>query len=63
MLRFLVPASTEYSYDQLVADVEATKLVLAHRMVGASDLFDTQMEGHDSSFVDLMVERVLGWIR
>lgn len=54
---------SSYSYDDLVADTEATKLLLAHRMVGSIDTLDTRMDGHDTSFVDLLVERVVGWIR
>ena len=53
----------DYSYDQLIADVEATKLLLAHRFVGASDTLETQIEGHDSTFVEVVLERIIGWIR
>ena len=53
---------TDYSFDQLVSDVEVTKIALAHRFVCVLDTFDTQMEGNDETFVELMMQRVMGWI-
>lgn len=53
---------TDYSYDELIADVERTKILLAHRMVGSGDTLDTQMDGEDESFIDLLVMRVMGWV-
>ncbi|NOX31869.1 MAG: phosphotransferase [Actinobacteria bacterium] len=53
---------TNYSWEVLTADIATTKLVLAHRMVGARDLLDSDMEGSDESFADILVERIVGWI-
>ncbi|MCU0260032.1 MAG: ecdysteroid 22-kinase family protein [Ilumatobacteraceae bacterium] len=54
---------TDHSYAELVADVTLTKRVLAHRFVGTVDGFDTTIAGTDASFVDLMVGRVMDWVR
>lgn len=54
---------TNYSFDQLAADCEATKLLLAHRMVGSgNDMLQTEMAGQEDSFLDLIVGRVFGWL-
>jgi hypothetical protein len=51
-----------YSYQDLVNDVELTKLVLAHRLVGSRDAFDTGLQNSDETLVDVLVKRVVGWI-
>ena len=53
---------TDYSFDDLVADVDLTKLLLAHRLVGSRDAFDTELQNSDETFVDVLVKRVVGWI-
>jgi len=53
---------TNYSYEELVDDVELTKLLLAHRLVGSRDAFDTELQNSDETFVDVVVKRVVGWI-
>ena len=53
---------SDYSWDMLLSDVEATKRMLAHRMVVTVDTLETEIEGSNSSFVDILVERVVGWI-
>ena len=52
----------DYSYEDLIEDVTATKAVLAHRMVAGDDLLDTGMEDGDPDFVDVLVQRVAGWV-
>ena len=51
-----------YSYQDLVHDVDLTKLLLAHRLVGSRDAFDTELQNSDETFVDVLVKRVVGWI-
>ena len=53
---------TNYSYEELVDDVELTKLLLAHRLVGSRDAFDTELQNSNETFVDVVVKRVVGWI-
>ena len=53
---------SDYPWDTLVADCTLTKEMLAHRMVGSGDVINTEVEGRDESFVDLMVRRVGGWV-
>ncbi len=53
---------TDYSFDELVADTTTTKELLAHRMVGSGDMLDTDVEGREQSFIELMVGRVAGWV-
>jgi hypothetical protein len=53
---------TDYSIDQLRADATTTKALLAHRMIGGGSTFETQVEGRNESFLDLMVRRVTGWV-
>ena len=53
---------TNYSFEELVYDVELTKLLLAHRLVGSRDAFDTELQNSDETFVDVVVKRVVGWI-
>jgi Ecdysteroid kinase-like family len=53
----------DHSYEELAIDVMLTKRVLAHRFVGTVDGFDTTVAGGDESFVDLMVGRVMDWVR
>ena len=57
-----VSGVTNYSYEELVDDVELTKLLLAHRLVSSRDAFDTQLQNSDETFVDVLVKRVVGWI-
>ena len=52
----------DYSYEDLVDDVTTTKAVLAHRMVAGDDLLDTGMEDGEPDFVDVLVQRVVGWV-
>ena len=58
----LLEGITNYSYQDLVDDVELTKLLLAHRLVGSRDAFDTELQNSDETFVDVLVKRVVGWI-
>ncbi|MDG2114285.1 MAG: phosphotransferase, partial [Actinomycetota bacterium] len=51
-----------YSYDDLVTDATLTKELLLHRMVAGDELLDTAMEGHDDGFVEVLVERIAGWV-
>ena len=53
---------TNYSFEELVDDVELTKLLLAHRLVGSRVAFDTELQNSDETFVDVVVKRVVGWI-
>ena len=43
-------------------DIRLTKLLLAHRLVSGRDAFETDLEGTDQTFVDVLVQRVVGWI-
>ncbi|MEM7286692.1 MAG: phosphotransferase [Actinomycetota bacterium] len=52
----------DYPWDELVADCTLTKEMLAHRMVGSGDVINTEVEGRDETFIDLMVRRVGGWV-
>ncbi|MCP4962014.1 MAG: phosphotransferase [Actinomycetia bacterium] len=52
----------DYPWGMFCSDVEASKMVLAHRMVCSSDVLNTQMSDQPDSFVDLLVKRVVGWI-
>ncbi|NNC76207.1 MAG: phosphotransferase [Acidimicrobiia bacterium] len=54
---------TSYGWEQLLADNEATKLLLAHRFVGSLDSIETEMAGQPESFIELLVQRVVGWVR
>ena len=58
----LLEGITDYPYEELVDDVELTKLLLAHRLVGSRDAFDTELQNSDETFVDVLVKRVVGWI-
>ncbi len=53
---------TDYSWDALRGDCTITKEMLAHRMVGSGDVIETDVQGRDESFIDLMVRRVGGWV-
>lgn len=52
----------DYSYEDLVDDVTTTKAVLAHRMVAGDDLLDTGTEDGEPDLVDVLVQRVVGWV-
>jgi hypothetical protein len=52
----------DYSYEDLVDDVTTAKAVLAHRMVAGDDLLDTGMEDGEPDLVDVIVQRVVGWV-
>tara|TARA_B100000686_G_C16765030_1_gene961217 strand:- start:923 stop:2092 length:1170 start_codon:yes stop_codon:yes gene_type:complete len=52
----------DYPFSLLLEDVRLTKLLLAHRLVGGRDAFDTELQDNDDSFVDVLVKRVVGWI-
>ena len=53
---------SDYPFSTLLEDVRLTKLLLAHRLVGGRDSFDTELQGSDQTFVDVLVQRVVGWI-
>jgi len=53
---------TDYSFEDLVADCELTKEVFVHRMVAGDDLLDTEMEGQDEGLVNVLVQRIAGWV-
>ncbi len=52
----------DYSWEMLLADVETTKIVLAHRIVCSIDTLDTDMADRDVSLAHLLVGRVVGWL-
>ncbi|HJM27989.1 MAG: phosphotransferase [Acidimicrobiales bacterium] len=52
----------DYPFSLLLEDVRLTKLLLAHRLVGGRDAFDTELQDTDETFVDVLVKRVVGWI-
>jgi len=52
----------DYSYDDLMVDAQLTKELLAHRVVGGADVLETQVEGRDESFIDVLLMRIVGWI-
>ena len=52
----------DYSHDDLIADVTVTKELLAHRMIGTGEVLDTALADGDGNFMDVMVERVIGWV-
>ena len=58
----LAEGITDYAFDELIVDVRMAKELLAHRMVGSGDILDTEVEGRDQSFIELMVCRVCGWV-
>jgi hypothetical protein len=51
-----------YAYEQLVTDNNLTKAVFAHRMVAGDALLDTDAFQGEGSLVELLVERMAGWI-
>ena len=53
---------SDYPFSTLLEDVRLTKLLLAHRLVGGRDAFDTELQESDQTFVDVLVQRVVGWI-
>jgi hypothetical protein len=53
---------SDYSLEQLRTDAAVTKAILAHRMIGGANTIETQIEGRDESFLDVMVRRVTGWV-
>ncbi|MEC8974747.1 MAG: oxidoreductase family protein [Actinomycetota bacterium] len=53
---------SDYPFSTLLEDIRLTKLLLAHRLVGGRDSFDTELQGSDQTFVDVLVQRVVGWI-
>ncbi len=53
---------SDYSLDDLRDDVLLTKDLLVHRFLGTGDFLDTQLDGHDDTFVDLASARILGWV-
>jgi len=53
---------TDYSFDELVADHETSKGVIAHRVVASGDAIDTDIDGRDDTLFDMMVDRVVGWM-
>lgn len=52
----------DYSYEDLLVDTSLTKELLAHRVAGGADVLETNVEGRDESFMDLLLTRVTGWI-
>ena len=53
---------SDYPFSMLLEDIRLTKSLLAHRLVGGRDAFDTELKESDQTFVDLLVQRVVGWI-
>lgn len=53
---------TSYSFAQLQADAEISKLVFAHRCVCSFDTLETDRGAGEDSLTDLLVERVMGWV-
>jgi len=51
-----------YSFDQLVHDCDLAKELLAHRIVGGSDVIDTSLAGDGESLLDLIQLRILDWL-
>jgi len=58
----LAAGVADYSWSALLSDVEATKAVLAHRLVCGIDTLDTAMAGEAQSLTEILVKRVTGWI-
>ena len=52
----------DYSHDDLIADVTTTKELLAHRMIGTGEVLDTAMADSDDTFMEVMAQRVVGWV-
>ena len=52
---------TGYSMADLQADCALTKDILAHRMISSGDAINTEVEGREETFIELMVGRVCGW--
>ncbi|MGI9604407.1 MAG: phosphotransferase [Acidimicrobiales bacterium] len=54
----------DYSFEQLVTDVECTKGLLVHRVVGGQKLIDTETDhiDGDATLMDLMAARTIGWM-
>lgn len=53
---------TTYSLQQLTADCTLTKELLAHRLVGSTDVLDTEVSGDSDAFLDVLQLRVLDWL-
>lgn len=54
---------TDYSLDQLRSDADVCKLILAHRCICSFDTLDSDLDGQAGTLVDVLVERVMGWVR
>jgi hypothetical protein len=53
---------SSYSWKQLVRDCDLAKELLAHRMVGAADIFDSSVDGDGDDLIDVLQLRVLAWL-
>ncbi|MDH4171199.1 MAG: ecdysteroid 22-kinase family protein, partial [Acidimicrobiia bacterium] len=54
----------DYSFDQLSGDIERSKALLVHRVIGGSTLIDTdthEIDG-DETLIDLIMVRTIGWM-
>lgn len=52
----------DYPYEALVADCTTVKELIAHRLVVTVDTLETAMQGHDTDFVGILVDRTMGWL-
>ena len=53
---------SDYPWEMLLSDAQATKELIAHRMVVTVDTLETDVEGRDESFVETLVGRVMAWL-
>ena len=53
---------TDLDFDTLVAECELAKELFAHRFISASDILDTEVAGDRADLLDVMQERVFGWL-
>jgi hypothetical protein len=53
---------TSYAWDQFVLDCQLTKELLAHRLVGSADVLNTEIDGEQDAFLDVLQLRVLDWL-
>ena len=53
---------SDYSFSALLEDIRLTKLLLAHRLVSGREAFETDLQGTDETFIEVLVQRVVGWI-
>ena len=53
---------SSYSREMLQDDCRLAKEALAHRIVGAADVLDTEITADEESLIDVMQLRVLDWL-